>query len=100
MAMTSARATAYRRVIQMLRDLGPAKLWPAEQARIREAADALLFCTDLAGDRAARAALSAVATLGDDLIHAERWSPERVQRLVDDVWACGPREAFGLPIVA
>ena len=43
---------------------------------------------------------TAVATLGDDLIHAERWTPERVQRLVDDVWACGPREAFGLPIAA
>jgi hypothetical protein len=98
--MTSLRATAYRRVVKTLRDSGAAKLWLAEQACIREAADALLFCTDLASDGAARAALTAVSTLGDDLIHAERWSPERVQQLVDDVWACGPREAFGLPIAA
>ena len=45
--MNSLRATAYRRVVKTLRDLGAAKLWPAEQACIREAADALLFCRDL-----------------------------------------------------
>jgi hypothetical protein len=41
--MTSIRASAYRRVVQTLRDVAPAKLWPAEEACIREAADAMLF---------------------------------------------------------
>jgi hypothetical protein len=98
--MTTARATAYRRVLQTLRDMGPAKLWPKEQACIRESADALVFCSDLAHDPAAREALSAIATLTDELVDAERWSPERARRLLDDVWACGPAMAFGLPIAA
>jgi hypothetical protein len=98
--MTSVRANAYRRVVQTLRDLGPAKLWPAEQTCIREAADALLFCRDLHRDVAAREALGAVAVLSDDLIDTERWTPRRAQRLLDDVWACGPGEALNLPVAA
>jgi hypothetical protein len=98
--MTSVRASAYRRVLQTLRDMGPAKLWPAEQACIREAADALLFCRDLRSDVAAHEALAALAVLGDDLIDTERWTPRRAQRLLDDVWACGPGEALSLPVAA
>jgi hypothetical protein len=98
--MTTARAVAYRRVLQTLRDIGPAKLWPKEQACIREAADALLFCADLANDNAARHALAAIAALTDDLVEADRWTAERARRLLDDVWACGPARAFGLPIAA
>lgn len=98
--MTSIRASAYRRVLQTLRDLGPAKLWPAEQACIREAADVLLFCRDLRRDSAAIEALTAVAVLSDDLIDADRWTPRRAQRLLDDVWDCGPGEALNLPVAA
>ncbi|MCW3064495.1 MAG: hypothetical protein JWN32_1667 [Solirubrobacterales bacterium] len=98
--MTSNRASAYKRVIQTLRDIGPAKLWPAEVACIREAADALLFCGDLAADEDAREGLASVMALGDHLVDAERWTPERVQRLVDDVWWCGPREGLLVPIAA
>jgi hypothetical protein len=98
--MTTARAVAYRRVLQTLRDIGPAKLWLTEQACIREAADALLFCADLANDNAARHALAAIAALTDDLVDADRWTAERARRLLDDVWACGPARAFGLPIAA
>jgi hypothetical protein len=79
--------------------MGPAKLWPAEQTCIREAADALLFCRDLRDD-AAKEALAAVAVLSDDLIDAERWTSRRAQRLLDDVWACGPGEALTLPLAA
>jgi hypothetical protein len=79
--------------------MGPAKLWPAEQTCIREAADALLFCRDL-HDHAAKEALAAVAVLSDDLIDAERWTSRRAQRLLDDVWACGPGEALTLPLAA
>jgi hypothetical protein len=80
--------------------MGPAKLWPMEQACIRDAADTLLFCADLKRDPAAREALSAVAILSDDLIHADRWTPERTQRLIDDIWACGPEEALEVPVAA
>jgi hypothetical protein len=100
LGMTNARASAYRRVLKTLRDVGPAKLWPKEQACIREAADALLLSSDLAHDSAARAALSAIAALSDDLVDSARWSRVRAQRLLDDVWACGPARAFGLPIAA
>jgi hypothetical protein len=97
--MTSLRATAYRRVVKTLRDLGAAKLWPAEQACVREAADALLFCRDLDEDDARRA-LAAVTALADELIDAERWTPLRALQLLDDVWACGPRAALGVPRAA
>jgi hypothetical protein len=98
--MTAARAAGYRRVLQTLRDVGAAKLLPREQACVREAADALLFSSDVAQDTGAREALAAIATLADELIASARWSPERVHRLLDDVWACGPSRAFGLPIAA
>ena len=98
--MTSYRAAAYRRVIQTLRDMGPAKLWPAEQACFREAADTLLFSTEPDASDAAHVALAAVAVLTDDLIDAERWTPERAQRLLDDVWACGPWGTLDASIAA
>jgi hypothetical protein len=97
--MTSNRARAYQRVLSTLRDIGPAKLWPSEQAIIREAADALVLSADLSSE-GARFALAAVLVLTDDLIDAERWTSTRARQLLDDVWACGPGEAFGLPIVA
>jgi hypothetical protein len=97
--MTSHRAHAYRRVTKTLRDMGPAKLWPAERAIIRDAADALVFATDLSSEEA-RMALAAVAVLTDELIDAERWTALRAQELLDDVWACGPGKAFGLPVAA
>jgi hypothetical protein len=96
--MTSHRSSSYRRVMQTLRDMGPAKLWPAEQGCVREAADTLLFCT--ASDAAAQVALAAVAVLTDGLIDAERWTPERAQRLLDDVWGCGPWATPALSIAA
>jgi hypothetical protein len=94
--MTSDRAFAYQRVLTILRDTGPPKLWPSEQAIIREAADALVLSADLSSEEA-RLALAAVLVLTDDLIDAERWAPSRARQLLDDVWACGPGEAFGLP---
>jgi hypothetical protein len=97
--MTSLRATAYRRVVKTLRDLGAAKLWPAEQACIREAADALLFCRDLDEDDARRA-LAAVTALADEHIDAQRGTPPRALQLLDDIWACGPRAALGVPQAA
>jgi hypothetical protein len=92
--MTENRALAYGRIVRTLRDLGPAKLWPAEQDCIREAADALLFCDDLAADSGARTALDHASGLIERLIDAERWTVETARRLLDDIWACGPWSVF------
>jgi hypothetical protein len=95
-----ARAAAYHRVVRTIRDLGPAKLWAKEQACIREAANTLLFCTDLGRDGVAQAALAAIATLSDDLIDAERWAPEPAERLLEAVWACGQGNLLDVPLAA
>ena len=88
--VTSQRARAYGRVIKTLRELGPAKLLPAEQARIRGAADALLFCADVASDPSAGAAFSDLVALREHLVASGRWTAERADQLVGDVWACSP----------
>ena len=67
--MNRARSLAYLRVLRTLHEIGPATLWPKEQACVREAADALLFCTDIANDRAAQLAVGDIAALSDDLDH-------------------------------
>jgi hypothetical protein len=98
--MTRLRADAYRRVIQTLREVGPVKLWPREQACIREAADAMVFCGDPGDDIAAHLALFDAVELVDDLIGAERWTPERANRLLEDIRACGPWDLLAPPIAA
>lgn len=85
--MTSERTQAYGRVVKTLEDVGPAKLFPAEQERIREAADTLIFASDL-GE--ARAALEDVEALAEHLVGSDRWTAERAQALVGDLVACGP----------
>jgi hypothetical protein len=97
--MTSDRSKAYRRVVTTVRDMGPAKLWPSEQACIREAADTLLFCRDLDGADA-RTAFAAAATLTDGLIGAGRWTSSRARALLDDIWACGPGAAMPEAVAA
>lgn len=92
--MTENRAAAYGRIVHTLRDLGPAKLWPAEVDCVREAADALLFCDDLVADPAARNALEHAAALVERLIDAERWTVDRARGLLDDIWACGLSGSF------
>jgi hypothetical protein len=85
--MTSDRTQAYGRVVKMLEDIGPAKLLPAEQERIREAADTLIFAT---GVDDARTALDDVDALVDHLVSSGRWTPERAEQLAVDLLACGP----------
>ena len=85
--MNSERTQAYGRVVKTLEDLGPAKLQPAEQARVREAADTLIFAVDL---DEARAAMADVDSLAEHLVASDRWSEERAKQLVDDLLACGP----------
>jgi hypothetical protein len=87
--MTSERAQAYGRVMKQLEELGDAKLQPAEQSRIREAADTLLFCEE-ASRPECNDALEDVEALVDMLLDADRLTDERARRLLDDVSACGP----------
>ena len=98
--MTAQRARAYARVMQLLRDVGPAKLLPAEQSRIRFATDSLLFCADLLTDPAARGTCSDIYSLRDQLVASGRWSAVRADALVDDVMACGPTLSATLPLAA
>jgi hypothetical protein len=85
--MTNDRTQAYGRVVQTLSELGPTKLLPAEQARIREAADSLIFAADL---DEARDALRDMGELAEHLLASGRWLEQRVDTLVADLLACGP----------
>jgi hypothetical protein len=86
--MNSSRTQAYGRVVKTLDDLGPTKLHPDEQERIRTAADTLIFAEDLQGG--AREAVEDVRALAERLVETGRWSDERANELVDDVLATGP----------
>jgi hypothetical protein len=85
--MTSERTQAYGRVVQTLDELGPTKLLPGEQARIRDAADTLIFAADL---DEAREALRDMGALAEHLLASGRWLEERVDMLVANLLACGP----------
>jgi hypothetical protein len=85
--MTSDRTQAYGRVVKTLEELGPSKLQPAEQDRIREAADNLIFA---AGLEDALASLADVEALAEHLVASGRWTVERADELVHDLLACGP----------
>ena len=93
--MTNERTEAYGRVVQTLTELGPTKLLPAEQARIRDAADNLIFAGDL---DEARATLLDLSALAEHLLKSGRWLEERVDRLIADLLACGP--AASIPAAA
>ena len=92
MHMNTERTQAYGRVVKTLDEIGPTKLQPAEQARVREAADTLIFAADLDD---ARAAMADVDSLAEHLVASDRWSEERARQLVDDLLACGPVTAVG-----
>jgi hypothetical protein len=86
--MNSERTQAYGRVVRTLDELGPAKLLPAEQERLREVADTLLFSESLDSD--VLAAIDKVEALAGHLVDSGRWTPERADELRDDVLGCGP----------
>jgi hypothetical protein len=85
--MNADRTQAYGRVIKTLDEIGPAKLLPAEQDRIRDAADTLIFA---AGIDEARTAMADVDALAEHLVASGRWTDERADQLVRDLLACGP----------
>ena len=92
MPMNTERTQAYGRVVKTLDDLGPTKLQPAEQDRVREAADTLIFASGIDETRAAMADIDALL---EHLVASDRWSDERARQLVDDLLACGPLTAVG-----
>ena len=93
--MNSERAQAYGRLMKTLQNLRGAKLHPEEEETVREAADALFFCDDLAADAPAQQALSAFHELSDRLLESERMTPEMVRRVTAQVEDCGPLVAAG-----
>jgi hypothetical protein len=88
--MTSERAEAYGRLMRRLRTMGSTSLLPHEEEQIREAADALLFCTEEWSDEQAREALASAVHLVDGLVHAGRWQDGVARRLLRDLEGCGP----------
>ena len=85
--MTNERTEAYGRVVQTLDEIGATKLLPVEQARIREAADTLIFASDL---EEAEDALRDMGLLTEHLLSSGRWLEERIDLLVANLLACGP----------
>ena len=90
--MNSERTQAYGRVLRTLEDVGPTKLHPTEQARVRDAADTLIFAATVDD---ARAALDDVDELCEHLVATDRWSAERAAELARDLGACGPLAPVG-----
>ena len=69
--MTTERTQAYGRVVKTLDDLGPTKLQPVEQERIRDAADTLIFA---ATAEEVRPALADARELAEHLVASGRWT--------------------------
>lgn len=87
--MTSERAQAYGRVMRILAEVGPSKLQPAEQERIRDAADALLFA-EAEQHEVTDTAVADIEELAGHLVASDRWTQERSDELIAAVTACGP----------
>lgn len=81
--------------MKTIEDLSASKLHPQEQEVVREAADGLLFCADLASDPGADRALGELYELVDHLVESDRLAPETGRRLLGDVEACGPVAVVG-----
>ncbi len=85
--MTTERSNSYGRVMKTLSDMGPSKLHPAEQDRVREAADTLFFTED---ETVAAWALDYIRRLADVLVESGRWLRDSAERLISHVEGCGP----------
>jgi hypothetical protein len=94
--VTPERSKAYGRLMKVIAAEGEAALEPAEQEVLREAADAMFFCEDIALDDDARDALAQVSDLTGQLVGAERWDPELAEQVLQDLEACGPPQLVRL----
>jgi hypothetical protein len=87
--MTNNRTQAYGRVVKTLDELGPSKLLASEQARIRAAADTLIFASDV---EETRDSLRDIGKLAEVLVASGRGLEESVDRLIEDLLGCGPTQ--------
>jgi hypothetical protein len=87
--MSPERTQAYRRVLLTLQELGPSKLLADEQDRVRQAADNLIFSSDVA-DVDAHEALEDTDRLCHALVESGRWTEITAARLAKDLRGCGP----------
>jgi hypothetical protein len=94
--VTPERSKAYGRLMKVVAATGDGELEPAEQATLREAADAMFFCEDIALDDDARDALARVSDLAGELVGSERWDPELAEQVLQDLEACGPPQLVRL----
>jgi hypothetical protein len=94
--VTPERSKAYGRLMKAIAADGEAALEPAEQELLREAADAMFFCEDIALDDDARDGLARVSDLAGQLVGAERWDPEMAEQVLQDLEACGPPQLVRL----
>jgi hypothetical protein len=94
--VTPERSKAYGRLMKVVSANGEIALQPAEQEILREAADAMFFCEDIALDDDARDALARVSDLAGQLVGSERWDPELAEQVMEDLEACGPPQLVRL----
>ena len=83
-------------MMQIVSAEGEQQLEAAERAELREAADALFFSTDIAGDSEAREAIGRANDLATRLVEAERWSPDYAEQALTELEACGPAQLVRL----
>lgn len=91
--MTSERAQAYGRLMRRLRSADAAGLLPHEEDRIREAADALLFCSNDWSDEQTLEELGEAVRLVEGLAEEGRWQDAHAQLVLRELRACGPLAA-------
>jgi hypothetical protein len=94
--VTAERAEAYGRIMRVVSAEGPEQLEPREQALLREAADAVFFSEDIAGDPEAGDALARANDLAGNMVGAERWTPDHAEQVLQDLEACGPAQLVRL----
>jgi len=94
--VTPERSKAYGRLMKVISATGEGALEPAEQETLREAADAMFFCEDIALDDDARDSLARVSDLAGQLVGAERWDPELAEQVLQDLESCGPPQLVRL----
>ena len=82
--------------MQIVSAEGPEALEPDERTMLREAADALFFCEDISLDEEAREALASISDLSGTLVSSDRWDPQRAERVLQDLEACGPAQLVRL----
>jgi hypothetical protein len=89
--MSPERTQSYKRVMRTQIEIGPSKLLPSEQERVRDAADTLIFSSGLSDEPAAIDTLADVDELCRDLVASGRWERVTAARLAQDLRGCGAR---------